>query len=66
MKKMYSKPQMEVISVSVAGMLANSNSITGPEGTSYGGVDEDGSITPSTRRHQGVWDDDEEDWEEDF
>ena len=46
MKKMYSKPQMEVISVSVAGMLANSNSITGPEGTSYGGVDEDGSITP--------------------
>lgn len=64
MKKMYSKPQMEVVSVSVADLLANSNSITGPEGTGYGGVDEDGSIIPAARRHHGVWEDDEEEEDE--
>ena len=43
-------------------ILENSNSITGPEGTGYGGTDEDGSIIPSAK-HFDPWND-EYGWED--
>ena len=36
------------------------HSTLGGDNIGYGGVDEDGTITPSARRHHGVWDEDEE------
>ena len=56
MKKMYSKPQMELVEMATAYMLANSDSIKGLDGTSYGGVDEDGTKDPASRQWNG-WDD---------
>ena len=58
MKKMYSKPQMELVEMATAYMLANSDSIKGLDGTSYGGVDEDGTKDPASRQYNG-WNDDE-------
>ena len=58
MKKMYSKPQMELVEMATAYMLANSDSIKGLDGTGYGGVDEDGTKDPASRQYNG-WNDDE-------
>ena len=58
-KKKYITPQMEITEMATAYMLASSyNSITGPEGTGYGGVDEDGTKDPASRLFD-VWDDEE-------
>ena len=53
---------MEIIEESTASMLAASNSIMGPEGTKYGGIDTNGIKDPDSRFLEGVWDDDDEDW----
>lgn len=59
-KKQYITPQMEITGMGTAYMLASSdNSIIGPEGTGYGGVDENGTKDPASRLFD-VWDDDEE------
>jgi hypothetical protein len=58
MKKTYITPQMEITEMETASMLANSDSIKGLDGTSYGGVDEDGTKDPASRQWNG-WDDDE-------
>ena len=51
---------MEITGMGTAYMLASSdNSIIGPEGTGYGGVDENGTKDPASRLFD-VWDDDEE------
>ena len=58
MKKMYSKPQMELVEMATAYMLASSDSIKGLDGMGYGGVDDDGTKDPSSRQYNG-WNDDE-------
>ena len=62
MKKAYITPRTEIIEESTASMLAASNSIMGPEGTKYGGIDTNGIKDPDSRFLEGIWDEDDEDW----
>lgn len=61
MKKTYITPCVQTVSVRVMTMIAASDSINSDylDDVSYGGVDEDGTIDPSSRRGS-IWDDDEE------
>ena len=58
MKKTYVTPQMETMVMDTASLLSDSKSVTGPDGIGYGGVDEDGTKDPASRRFD-VWNDDE-------
>ena len=44
---------MEIDDISIENMIATSG-VTG-DGIDYGGVDEDGSLTPSSRGRRGTW-----------
>ena len=44
---------MEIEEISVENMIATSG-VTG-DGIGYGGVDEDGKLTPSSRGRRGSW-----------
>lgn len=61
MKKTYNAPYVQTVTVRTMSMIAASDSINSDylDGVSYGGVDEDGTIDPSSRRGS-IWDDDEE------
>lgn len=59
MKKIYMAPSVQTMSVCPMMMIAASDSITSeslPDVT-YGGVDEDGEMIPSSRRGS-IWNDD--------
>ena len=63
MKKTYLQPQILVEHIETSSIICGSqdvHSTLGDDNIGYGGVDEDGTITPSARRHHGVWDEDEE------
>lgn len=62
MEKTYIVPRIKMMGIDTVQILGNSNSITGPEGTGYGGTDEDGSIIPSAKQFD-PWDD-EYGWED--
>ncbi len=53
MKAKYITPGMEIEDISIENMIATSG-VTG-DGIDYGGVDEDGSLTPSSRGRRGTW-----------
>lgn len=58
MKYTYSAPVVEIMSTEMEDMLAGS--VTSVEkGIGYGGVDEDGTKDPSSRRQWDVWEDEE-------
>jgi len=61
MKKTYMKPETQTVNVRPMTMIAASDSINSDqlEGVTYGGVDEEGNLDPSSRRIS-VWDDDED------
>lgn len=56
MKAKYITPGMEIEELSVENMIATSG-VTSDNGIGYGGVDEDGSLTPSSRGRRGTWGD---------
>ena len=56
MKAKYITPGMEIEEISIENMIATSG-VTGDNGIGYGGVDEDGSLTPSSRSRRGTWGD---------
>lgn len=60
MKKRYMTPEVLTVSVRTMTMIAASDSINSDylDDVSYGGVDEDGTMEPSSRRGS-IWDDDE-------
>lgn len=53
MKAEYITPDMEIEELSVESMIAASGVTS--DGIGYGGVDEDGSLTPSSRGRRGSW-----------
>lgn len=61
MKRTYMTPCVQTVSVRAMTMIAASDSINSDylDDVSYGGVDEDGTMEPSSRRGS-IWDDDEE------
>lgn len=48
---------MEIEEISVESMIATSGVHSDEYGIGYGGVDEDGSLTPSSRSRRGTWGD---------
>lgn len=65
MKKQYLQPSLVIVQVKTAELICNSQDIISDLGIDYGGVDEDGTETVDSRRHQTVWDDEEEEEEVD-
>ena len=59
MKKRYDQPQTEVENTLSEGMLCASKDIVSDKGIDYGGVDEEGTKDPASRRTYN-WDDEEE------
>ena len=53
MKAKYITPGMEIEEISIENMIATSG-VTGVD-IGYGGVDEDGKLTPSSRGRRGSW-----------
>ena len=60
MKRNYIKPCIKVVKTNLTKMICGSKDITSDKGIDYGGVDEDGTKTPDSRRYHGEWDDEEE------
>ena len=60
MKKKYLEPTIESIHVEATMMICGSNNISSDIGINYGGVDEDGTKDPSSRKYNNLWDDQEE------
>lgn len=52
-KNTYTAPLMETIALSCLQMLTTSDSVKGPDGTGYGGVDTDGTKDPASRQYNG-------------
>lgn len=46
---------MEIEEISVESMIATSGVHSDEYGIDYGGVDEDGKLTPSSRSRRGTW-----------
>jgi hypothetical protein len=62
MKKLYLKPCIEEFGSDLTMMLCGSQGITSNKDIDYGGVDNEGTLDPSSRRYD-AWDDDEtSDW----
>lgn len=61
-KKIYTTPSLSIVAFSYHGSLLNALSGVRSEEKDipYGGVDEEGSITPGARRQNNVWDEEEE------
>ena len=57
MKAKYITPGMEIEEISVESMIATSGVHSDEYDIGYGGVDEDGSLTPSSRSRRGTWGD---------
>lgn len=63
MKKKYIAPQTSVALVQPHALLSNSRSVwSDTTGLGYGGVDTSGGKDPSSRYHNSLWDDDDDDW----
>lgn len=62
MKKNYIAPSVEITNVALQQMIAGSDGFkTNMDGLGgYGGVDEDGTKDPSSRRRRNIWEDDED------
>lgn len=61
MKKTYEAPETSVLEIAPVRPIAGSTDIQSDKGIGYGGVDTEGSLDPSARRHRDVWYDEEED-----
>ena len=61
MKKTYIRPLMEVEAEEPETMICGSQDITGSDGygITYGGVDEEGTMDPASRRRD-VWEEEDE------
>ena len=57
MKKIYLGPTTQVVTIDASLILAGSVGVTSTKGIQYGGVDENGSLDPASRRRDNNWDD---------
>ena len=62
MKNKYITPAIEIEMAEPEMMICGSQDITSDKGIDYGGVDEEGTLEPASRRHFSVWDEDDEEW----
>ena len=59
MKKKYLQPSVSMDNMALQVILAVSG-VTSDKGIGYGGVDENGTKDPSSRRSMDLWDDEED------
>lgn len=60
MKKTYMQPQVHVAFIGTTTFICGSQDIKSDKGIGYGGVDEEGTLEPSARRHYDDWDDEDD------
>ena len=63
-KKKYISPAVRITTVQTVGFICQSGVGSMYHDIPYAGVDENGTLTPSGRRHEDLWEDTEE--EEDY
>lgn len=56
MKKTYIEPVIDIDSMEAETFICASQGVTSGNGIGYGGVDENGSKDPASRREFSVWD----------
>lgn len=59
MKKTYMRPSTLTVQTELQVMICQSG-VNSNNGIGYGGVDEEGTKDPASRKHKSEWDDDEE------
>lgn len=63
MKKTYIEPSIEMEDMEMEAIICSSQSITSKvvvdDDITYGGVDEEGTLDPASRRHHDIWEDEE-------
>ena len=59
MKKIYLSPDSLILNLQVAKMISTSEGVSSSKGIGYGGVDNGGTMDPSVKVHNNVWD---EEW----
>ena len=65
MKKTYQQPSVVMAYIGTATIICDSQDITSNNGDiTYGGVDEEGTKDPASRRKYDVWEDEEEEEDE--
>ena len=58
MKKTYLKPSTVTVSTELVTIVCQSGGdVSSDKGIGYGGVDEEGSLDPASRRRRDVWED---------
>lgn len=62
MKRIYIQPSVTMAHIDTETIICQSQKIWSDldENLGYGGVDEDGELTPSSRQRRTVWEDEEE------
>ncbi|MBR6189977.1 MAG: hypothetical protein IKQ59_13665 [Prevotella sp.] len=60
MKKTYLQPSVMVHYIGPKTIICGSQDITSDQGITYGGVDDDGTKDPASRRHRDMWEDEKE------
>ncbi len=60
MKKTYMQPSIKAVEIKMTMMVCGSQDIKSDKGIGYGGVDEEGTLEPSARRHYDDWDDEDD------
>ena len=58
MKKGYLKPEIEQMSADLTILICGSQDIYSDKGIDYGGVDEEGTMDPASRRYN-IWEEEE-------
>ena len=58
MKKTYLQPSAEMDNMETESMICSSPGVTSDRGIGYGGVDEDGSLDPASRRYS-IWEEED-------
>ncbi len=54
------QPAVVMVKTRPAMMICGSQDITSDKGINYGGVDEEGTKDPSSRRYRDAWDEEDE------
>lgn len=64
MKKTYQKPSVLTAETELNAMICQSGGVNSGKGITYGGVDEEGTQKPGSRRRKDIWEDEEDEEDE--
>jgi len=62
MKNTYLQPSAEMENMEVESFICSSQVVTSENGITYGGVDENGTLDPASRKYHDEWEENEDEY----